>query len=43
MVLTDVVMPKMGGRELGEKLSQVRPDLPILFTSGYADDAMLRD
>lgn len=43
MVLTDVVMPKMGGRELGDKLRQLRSELPILFTSGYADDAELRD
>jgi CheY-like chemotaxis protein len=38
MVLTDVIMPLMGGRELGNRLSKIRPELPILFTSGYADD-----
>jgi CheY-like chemotaxis protein len=38
MVLTDVIMPLMGGRELGNRLSKIRPEIPILFTSGYADD-----
>lgn len=43
LVLTDVVMPDMGGRELGEKLSKSHPELPILFTSGYTDDTNLMD
>ncbi len=42
LVLTDVVMPKMGGRELAELLHEKLPDLPILFTSGYTDDAVVR-
>jgi signal transduction histidine kinase/CheY-like chemotaxis protein len=41
LVITDVVMPGMGGRELNETLQVVRPGLPVLFTSGYTDDAMV--
>ncbi len=42
LLFTDVVMPRMGGRELSEKLQAKMPDLPILFTSGYTDDAIVR-
>ncbi len=38
MVVSDVVMPGMGGRELGARLGLLRPDLPILFMSGYTGD-----
>jgi signal transduction histidine kinase len=37
LLLTDVVMPGMGGKELAEQLDQTRSDLKILFMSGYAD------
>ncbi|MBA3352079.1 MAG: PAS domain S-box protein, partial [Blastocatellia bacterium] len=40
LVLTDVVMPQMGGRELTEKLLAAMPDLPILLASGYTGDAV---
>jgi len=43
MVLTDVVMPRLGGRELIEQLKPIRPKLRTLFTSGYTDDAFIRD
>ncbi|MGH7510150.1 MAG: PAS domain S-box protein [Gemmatimonadales bacterium] len=37
LVLTDLVMPEMGGNELVERLRASRPDLRVLFMSGYAD------
>lgn len=42
LLMTDVVMPQMGGRELAEKLKEKLPNLQILFTSGYTDDAVIR-
>lgn len=42
LLMTDVVMPQMGGRELAEKLSQICPQIRLLFTSGYTDDAIIR-
>ncbi len=42
LLLTDVVMPQMGGRELAEKLTEKLPKMQILFTSGYTDDEVVR-
>jgi CheY-like chemotaxis protein len=42
LLLTDVVMPQMGGRELAVKLSLKYPKMKVLFTSGYTDDAIVR-
>src|SRR3954468_5670309 len=42
LVITDLVMPEMGGRELATKLRQHNPDVKVLFTSGYTDDPTIR-
>lgn len=42
LLLTDVVMPVLGGRELGEQLTHIRPNVKVLFMSGYTDDALLQ-
>jgi two-component system cell cycle sensor histidine kinase/response regulator CckA len=42
MVATDVVMPKMNGRPLVEKLLESRAEMRVLFMSGYTDDEVMR-
>jgi signal transduction histidine kinase len=42
LLLSDVVMPEMGGPALAGELSRLRPGMKVLFISGYSDDAALR-
>jgi two-component system cell cycle sensor histidine kinase/response regulator CckA len=42
LVITDVVMPKMSGPKLAKNLASLRPDLKVLFVSGYAKEAVQR-
>jgi two-component system, cell cycle sensor histidine kinase and response regulator CckA len=42
LLLTDVVMPAMGGGELSRRFAVLRPGVPILFMSGYSDDEIVR-
>jgi two-component system, cell cycle sensor histidine kinase and response regulator CckA len=42
LVLTDVVMPKMGGAELAGHMARDYPSIPIVFMSGYSDNPLVR-
>ena len=41
LVVCDVVMPKMNGRETCEAIKKIRPDIKVLFTSGYTRDVII--
>jgi signal transduction histidine kinase/CheY-like chemotaxis protein len=43
LLLTDIVMPGMNGRELADRVRQLQPEIRTLYMSGYSDDAVLRN
>ena len=42
LIVTDVVMPQMSGRELAQSLEILHPGIKVLYMSGYTDDAIVR-
>src|SRR5690606_29117548 len=42
IVISDLVMPELGGRQLVERLRAIRPTIPVLLMSGYTEDVALR-
>jgi CheY-like chemotaxis protein len=42
-LFTDVVLPRLNGRQLADEALRVRPDLKVLFTTGYTPNAILHD
>ena len=42
LLLTDIVMPEMSGPELARHMTELRPEIKIIFTSGYTNDAIAR-
>jgi CheY-like chemotaxis protein len=43
LLVTDVIMPRLGGRELARRIRDLRPQIRVLFASGYAEDGITHD
>ena len=43
LILSDIVMPDGGGQELVKKLVQLKPDIKVIFMSGYTEDEIVHD
>lgn len=43
LLLTDVVMPEMGGAELARQVTELTPDVPVVYMSGYPDETVTRE
>jgi DNA-binding NtrC family response regulator len=42
LVITDLAMPGMSGRQLANQIADIRPEMRVLFTSGHTDDAVFQ-
>jgi response regulator RpfG family c-di-GMP phosphodiesterase len=42
LLVTDVIMPQMNGKDLADQITTLRPQTKTLFTSGYTDDAIVQ-
>jgi len=42
LLLTDLILPGVSGREIAKRVVELRPEIKVLFMSGYTDDALIR-